>query len=716
MRIYPLLFLCLSPFILWSQEEVQFSDSTRITELDEVVLTGESKVLSVSKKLFRVETIDSDDIKQLAGNTLADVLNQNLNITVTPNPSTGRSTISMFGLDGQYVKILLDGIPLASDNGMGNNIDITQINLEEVERIEIVEGAMGVLYGDNAVAGVINIVSKSGLKGNKWAIRTSLQEESVGSEYAWTSQGRHIQNFRLSHQLFDATQISGGISRNDYAGFFNDFKGQNYVNIQGGTVVNDGLRGMEWNPKEQLTTFVDVRQKVGKHTFYLKSQYFDEELTIYNHLVNGRLNSNGEPNPTANDQLFNTHRWVNNLNIAGSFLGPTTYNLSLSYQNQKRYVQEYTYNILQQGIEAYTLDQLNQSSDVYFSKGTINNILAKSKRFNLLTGYEVSYQRGFDALASGNYSTNTSTNTLENYDLFAHLDVLLSDRLSVYPGMRVTNNSQFGNQLIWSFSSNYDLENNLKLKAIFGSAFRAPNFEEFFYYFVDSNHNVQGNPDLQPEDGISIFLNADKKWMHSNDNALLSSAFRSFYFNLKDKIALVGDDSGDVPRFLFNNVNKQQILGFSLNHNLRVKRLQLGLGATYLGESLTLSDSGNGENSDYVWSLNLNSNVFYEIPRWNTTLSAQLKYTGRALSIVSTDDNGMELDRTDAFTWLDTTAHIDISPQFDLTFGVRNLMDIVSVDASNVSTGAHGVTGSDSQLFGNGRSYFLKLSYLLTFN
>ena len=69
---------------------------------------------------------------------LADILNYNLNITITPNPATGRSAISMFGLDGQYVKILLDGIPMASDNGIGNNIDITQINLEDVERIEIV--------------------------------------------------------------------------------------------------------------------------------------------------------------------------------------------------------------------------------------------------------------------------------------------------------------------------------------------------------------------------------------------------------------------------------------------------------------------------------------------------------------------------------------------------------------------------------------------------
>ncbi|AYN65937.1 TonB-dependent receptor [Euzebyella marina] len=715
LRISLLVFL-LFPLLILAQENGTSADTTRITELDEVVLTGESKVLSVSKKLFRVETITNKDIKQLAGNNLADVLNQNLNITVMPNPSTGRSTISMFGLDGQYVKILMDGIPIASDNGMGNNIDITQINLEEVERIEIVEGAVGVLYGDNALAGVINIVSKNGLDGNKWTISTSLQEETLGNEYAWTNEGRHIQNLKISHQLFDATQIAAGFSRNDFAGFFNEYKGRDYVNIQDGTVVNDGLRGLEWNPKEQITAFFDARQKVGKHTFYFKSQYYNEELDIYNHLVNGRLNGNGEPNPTANDQLFTTHRWVNNLNVAGDFLGSTTYNLSLSYQNQKRYVEEYTYNILQRGIEAFNLDQLNQSSKIYYSKATVNNIFSKSERFNLLTGYELIFQKGFDATASGNYSTNTSENTLENYDLFAHLDVNLSERLSIYPGMRLTNNSQFGNQFIWSFSSNYDFENDLKLKAIFGSAFRAPSFEEFFFYFVDSNHNVQGNRDLQPEDGISVFLNADKKWSLANDEGVFSSAFRGFHYNLKDKITLVGDDSGDTPLFTYQNVEKQKILGVTLSNRLQLKRWNIGLGSTYLGESTTLNDSDSEDNSEYVWSFALNSNLSHTIPKWGTTFSAILKYTGRRQTIVNDGSGEDTLDRTDSFTWLDTTALIELTPQLDLTFGVRNVLDVVTVNAGNVSSGVHGSSGTGTQLFGNGRSYFLKLSYLLTFN
>ena len=278
-------------------------DSIVTERLEEVVVTGESQVMSLSKKLFTVGVIDQKGITQLAGNNLADVLTQNLNITIVPDASTGKSTVSMFGLDGEYVKVLIDGIPIASDNGIGNNIDISQINLEDVERVEIIEGSAGVLYGDNAVAGVINIVTKRGIEGDyTWQIQSSLQEETIGNEYSLFDRGRHIQNVKVSNQISPAISYTLGASRNDYAGFYNDFQGRDYVNIEDNRVVNDGLRGTEWNPREQITLFGNFNMSLGKHRIFYKLQYFDESLTIYNRTVNGRLDPNtGAVNPTALD-------------------------------------------------------------------------------------------------------------------------------------------------------------------------------------------------------------------------------------------------------------------------------------------------------------------------------------------------------------------------------------------------------------------------------
>ncbi|WP_420400818.1 TonB-dependent receptor plug domain-containing protein [Flagellimonas sp.] len=691
-------------------------ESMALKQLNEVVVTGESKVMSLSKKLFAVGTIDQKDIAQVAGNNLADILNYNLNITITPDASTGRSTVNMFGLDGQYVKILIDGIPVVSDNGVGNNIDITQINLEDVDRIEIVEGSMGVLYGDNAVAGVINIVTKRALEGDyAWQVQVSVQEETVGDEYALFDEGRHIQNFKVSNQVNNKLGYSIGASRNDYAGFYNNFRGKDYVNIQDNTLINDGLRGTEWNPKEQLTAFGNLNATLGKHNIFFKLQYFDEEVTVYDRNVTGRLDpGTGMVDPTALDEIFETDRWVNNLTVSGPLKGQTNYNLFFSYQDQKRYYQQYVYNILQQGIESYIADDLSQSSKIYYSKGFVSNIVPKSEFFNAQLGYEFTRQTGFDAIATGEYSNDVVENTLENYDFFGVLDFNLTDKLSFYPGARFTNNSQFGNQLIWSLSSTYDFTDTFKLKAVFGSAFRAPNFEELFFYFVDANHNVQGNPNLQPEDGISVFLNLENKYK-IGESGLLKSAIKSYYFDIQDKIAsVVTADDNDRSLFTFANVDYSKILGFSWENSIKLDRWQAGLGATYMGES-TAIDGSEDSNSDYLWSFNLQTTLGYTIPSWKTTLSTQLKYTGKTQVLVP-GDSGPVVGQTDDFTWMDASVRTSITKDLDITLGARNIFDIVTVNASDVPSGAHASNSTASRLFGNGRSYFLKLSYKLNLN
>ena len=130
-------------------------------ELNPTVISGQYNRQSVKNSIYEVKVINRDMIDRLAGSNLADVLNQTLNINIVGNSSTGKSTVKMFGLDGKYFKILVDNIPLLNDEGLGNNIDLTQINLDDIEQIEIVEGSMGVDYGANAIAGVVNIITST---------------------------------------------------------------------------------------------------------------------------------------------------------------------------------------------------------------------------------------------------------------------------------------------------------------------------------------------------------------------------------------------------------------------------------------------------------------------------------------------------------------------------------------------------------------------------
>lgn len=694
------------------QNEKQQKDSVQVNKLDEVVVTGESQVMSLSKKLFKVDIIDKKNIARLAGNNLSDVLTQNLNITVVPDASTGRSTISMFGFNGEYVKVLIDGIPVVTDNGFGNNVDINQINLEDVERIEIVEGNSGVLYGDNAAAGVVNIVTKRSTEEDyKVRIQGSLQEETIGEEYALFDRGRHVQNLKVGHQVSSNFSYDIGVSRNDYAGFYNIYQGKDYVNIQNGLVVNDTLRGTEWNPKEQLTLYGNFSLRLGKHNLFYKLQHYDETVYIYNRIINGAFR-NGTLNPTALDRTYLTDRLVNNLNISGPVKGPTNYNVSLSYQNQKRDFQEYTYNIFLRGIESYNIDRLDQSSDFFFSKGTVSNIVPKSDVFNLLLGYEFVHQKGFDAIASGAQSTNVVENTLENYDVFTSVDLNFGENLSFYPGLRLVNSSIFDSKLIWSLPVNYRFSDSSNLKLTLGSAYKNPNFNQLFLYFVDANHNVQGNRNLAPEDGISIFMNYEKTFLLGAEG-LWKTTFSSNYYDIKDRIQSINtEDEDGRPLFTYANIGREKKLGFRLTNKFVLKNWQAGIGASVNNRSIEINE--NVASGD-MWNFNLTSNLAYSFPKINTSLTAQLNYRGRALNTIE-GANSIEVGETSSFTWLDASIRTGVFKNIDVTLGARNIINIVTVDATDIPSGAHGASEGSARLFGNGRSYFLKLLYTLNFN
>ena len=172
---------------------------------------------------------NEEDIKLLAGNNLADVLTQTLNMNVAPQAGEGRSGIEQFGFSSGYVKILVDNIPIVGDEGFGNAIDVTQINLDDIQQIEIIEGSMGVQYGADAVTGVVNIITKKS-SDHRWQITPYLQEETVGSEYGWFDEGRHIQSLKIGHNFSNKWYAQALYTRNDFKGFLNNLKGKDYYN------------------------------------------------------------------------------------------------------------------------------------------------------------------------------------------------------------------------------------------------------------------------------------------------------------------------------------------------------------------------------------------------------------------------------------------------------------------------------------------------------
>src|SRR5258708_4997746 len=133
-----------------------FSQPDSLKTLGEIVVTGQYKPQSVKNSVYQVKVITREKNQKTGASKLQDVINNKLNIRFAQDNATGGSGISMLGLKGQNVKILVDGLPMTGRQGTSNEIDINQVDINSIERIEIIEGPMSVIYGADALGGVIN--------------------------------------------------------------------------------------------------------------------------------------------------------------------------------------------------------------------------------------------------------------------------------------------------------------------------------------------------------------------------------------------------------------------------------------------------------------------------------------------------------------------------------------------------------------------------------
>ncbi len=704
-KVVALSFFLTSVAVLAQKVEVK-KDTIKTISLDEVVITSQYNAQSIKKAVHNVVVISRQQIENQAANNLVDVLNFNLNLTIIPNAKTGKSSISFFGLNAGYFNILMDGIPLVGDNSLGNDTDLTQINLDDVERIEIVEGSMGVEYGANAVSGVINVITKKNGK-TKWNIKTTLQEETIGKEYGWFDKGRHIQSVSISHNINENWFIRFGANRNQFAGFYNDKLGKDYYQ-------NNGLRGYEWLPKNQLTTNGMLNYTRKRFKLFYKFEYFNENLSYYDEAVRANIDiQNQTSNPSATDRIFKTKRFVNNLNINGSLNSGANYNISLSYQQQKKRLNEFNYYIVTKQ-KSDEKDEVYQSSTVFFSKGTINN-LVKSDFFNFQLGFENRYIKGFDTQATGSVTQLSKSQSQSNYALFGSTELNITEKFLIRPGVRYEHNSKFKSKFLTSLSARYLLNNGFELRANIGTSYRTPNFEELYYYFVDSNHDVQGNEKLHPENGFSAFLNL-KKYSYI-DNVSLLNSFKISYIDVQGKIDLAVVNTSPL-QYKYINIDTYKLWGVTSENTFKTSNWTLNIGATLQGISRISNNEINGKN-DFLYSYQINTSATYHLEKWNTFFSLLLKHNSKQRNYIATGTDSLgnsifSKSTTDPYTWLDASIKKTFfNNSIQTTIGSRNLLNITNVTVNNsLTTGAH-TTGNNSLLLGYGRSYYLKILYNL---
>jgi outer membrane receptor for ferrienterochelin and colicins len=713
-------FIFFAAFLFCQISFAQKKDTTAVNKLSEVVVTGQLEPQSIKKSVFNVRVISKEDIKQLAANNLADVLNQYLNITIRNSGSDGRSTVSMFGLDSQYFKILIDNIPLVSDTGMGTNVDLTQVNLDDVERIEIIEGSMGVTHGANAVSGILNIITKKG-GGYRWQISTTVQEETVGNEYALFNKGRHIQSAKIAHNFNENWFVNIGGNRNDFAGFYDNMKGKDYS-------MNNGLRGYKWLPKDQLVGNGLLGYQKGNFKIFYKFDYYGEDVHFYNPILIPQDNYPFPETYYANDKRFITNRFYHHLNSNGKLFSKLNYNVSLSHQKQERDLERFNYQ-METGKEFDNNRQTYQSKEVFYSTGTLSNFF-NSKKVDFQLGYEITNENGFYDATAGTFKDDQQQlkdirKRLENYDIFTVAEVNLTDKFSIRPGLRYSIQSNFDNQYASSLGLRYIFKQGLETRASMGKSYRTPNFDELYTYFVDSNHNVQGNPDLVPENSTSYELSF-KRSCQLRSGAQISNNVAFTFMNVDDRIDMVLTQIVPSLSYRYVNINAYKMWNASTSEQYSYKNWNVKVGAALVGISRKLDLAALKLTTDdkYLYSFQLNSSISYNIPKWNTLVALYYKYNGQQQQFVAgTDTDGSAkffLNEIKPYSWMDASVRkLFFKNQFEVMVGARNLFNITDVQSvrngGGSTGGAHGSTSSDLML-GYGRSYFIKLTYNLNFN
>lgn len=160
-KLVILSFLLLESVIVNAQ-----ADRDSINEIEEVVVTATRTNKTLKDVPIITRVIGSEEIKRTDATNLQDLLQQEIPGAEFSYTMGSQPSLSFQGFNGKDVLILVDGERLAGETL--DNVDFTRINMDDVEKIEIVKGASSSLYGSNAVGGVINIITKQ--PKNPWDI------------------------------------------------------------------------------------------------------------------------------------------------------------------------------------------------------------------------------------------------------------------------------------------------------------------------------------------------------------------------------------------------------------------------------------------------------------------------------------------------------------------------------------------------------------------
>ncbi|MBX7203221.1 MAG: TonB-dependent receptor [Bacteroidia bacterium] len=643
--------------------------------IDTVVVTAQYAPGSVENAVHKVKVIGQEKIESMGAQNLRDVLSNEMNIRLSQDNILG-SNMSIQGISGQNVKIMVDGVPVSGR--LNGSIDLSQINLYNVERIEIVDGPLSVNYGTDALAGTVNIITKKG-QARKFSFSNELYYESIGQYNA---------NARLGlRKGRTVLALSGG--RNFFDGWRNNDP-LFYYNLN---PVADSTRHADWKPKEQYFANLMLARYFKQLKLSLNSDFFNERVT-----------NRGLPRlpygENAFDDIYKTIRLSNALNLKGQ-LGQRHYlNAMLAYTDFVR-----TKNTFYKDLT--TLEEIADSEPGGQDTSTFRNLLSRTSISTIRDSSKINFELGYDInleQASGIRIKNTQQ-SIGDFALFGSAEYRPIKRLVIRPGLRVMHNTAYKAPPVPSLNVKYLIGKNLSMRFSYARGFRSPSLKELYFYFVDVNHYIAGNPNLRAEYSHNFNFSTSESFKLGKNTLKIENSL--FFNRIENMISLA--QNGD-NRFSYFNLEKHQTLGVQAQVEFNTANYTVSIAGLYTGRYNQLSESHIGET--FTYSPEARCNIMYRWPKAKLSANLYYKYTGMLPSFMLDENGGAIRTQIQAYNMADLSVTKKLfNDRVGITAGCKNLFNVRNI--TGISNGSAHSASQSSIAIGTGRNFFVRLEYQL---
>ncbi len=445
----------------------------------DVVVTASRTEQDIKETPSAVEVITREELDTLGANNLADALKLATSINVS-SPAMAGSNVTVRGMSTRHTLIMIDGRRLVSEGSYStaNSYELERINMQNVERIEIVRGPVSSLYGSDALGGVINIITRKpeqeqftfSLSPQRYTDKTSVGSDNYSLRYDTGQSGKWGWIISADRTETDAYANADNTTKNQFGRKEN-------LNLDGTyDLTDDKFLDVSVNVLRE-----DLNGRSTETSGALRNDTYDNTRDQYSLGLRGKT-KNGDYQIRT---YYGEHDKVNK-----GFLVNNGQLVDFDVSNRKTWA-----------LEGHVSNQLG-ASHLLTTGGEFRTEEYRGTRIG--TGNKV-----FD-ITYGSITKQGSEADIDYSALYVQDEWLANDRLLVIPSLRYDNSNRFSSNISPKLGMTYKMNDNYRLKVNVGKGFKAPTLDDMYMEMTKimggMTVHVTGNPDLKPEKSTSYEL------------------------------------------------------------------------------------------------------------------------------------------------------------------------------------------------------------------